>query len=81
MKDDVIIEYLNGTDARVAVSLYNDGEVGPVLEVCSMYEAKKNYNIIGELSNGEVKEYEEDDDDDADEYYKDDNDMDEDFGD
>lgn len=72
MKEEVVIEYLDPIDTtKVAVSSYNSGEAGSILEVCSRNEASEKYDIIGELRNGEIHEYDNEDYD-EDGYYDDD---------
>jgi len=62
MKETVVIEYLDPVDvSKVAVVSYDNGSIGSVLEVCSKMEASENYDIVGELRDGKMKEFETED--------------------
>lgn len=62
MKESVVIEYLDPINmSRVAVLSYDDNVVGSILETCSREEASNNYDIVGELRDGQVIEFDNED--------------------
>ena len=62
IKEDVLVEYFDSEEPdKVGVYSYDrmDNTIvdGPI-DTLSIYEAKKIYNIMGELYQGEIKLYE-----------------------